>query len=87
MGDRPVFDVPAGLDDLEPAEIADGSAAARWLVVKRLAKALRGERSRGRAGHWTYSLNRHIGLLQAFEAERSALRRLFPKSLRERQPS
>jgi hypothetical protein len=60
-----------------PEDIRDLSIAGRWLIVKRLAKALRGERARGRCGHWTYSLNRHIGLLQAFKAERTALRALY----------
>ena len=30
-------------------------------IVARLERALRAERSRGRSGHWTYDLNRHIG--------------------------
>jgi hypothetical protein len=34
---------------------------------------LRVERARGRAGHWTYDLNRHIGLLQAMKAEQERL--------------
>ena len=29
-------------------------------------------------GHWTYSLNRHIGLLEAFMHEKAALRALGP---------
>jgi hypothetical protein len=62
-----------------PAEIADASAGGRRQVLRRLAKALRGERARGRAGHWSYSLNRHIGLLQAFRAERAAFRALYPR--------
>jgi hypothetical protein len=49
-------------------------AAQRWIVA-RLARALRAERNRGRAGHWTYDLNRHIGLKQAYAAERAALGR------------
>ncbi|MDJ0931795.1 hypothetical protein [Breoghania sp.] len=42
-------------------------------LVSRLAKALRGERRHGRAGHWTYDLNRHIALMQAYRAERALL--------------
>jgi hypothetical protein len=61
-----------------PTELADQSFAARLRIVRRLARALRGERARGRAGHWTYSLKRHVGLLQAYRAERTALRVLFP---------
>ena len=56
-----------------PSEIGDVTPAGRLAVIKRLAKALRGERVRGLAGHWTYSLNRHIGLVQALAAERAAL--------------
>lgn len=44
-------------------------------ICQALARALRSERNRGRAGHWTYDLNRHIGLLQAFRAERARLAR------------
>jgi len=58
-----------------PAELADGSIATRRKIVARLARALRGERNRGRAGHWTYDLNRHIALAQAYTAERRLLRR------------
>jgi len=53
-----------------PGEIADESPAARRAIVRRLARALRAERNRGRAGHWTYDLNRHIALAQAYAAER-----------------
>lgn len=56
-----------------PNELAcDDSAAERRLVL-RIARALRGERSRGRAGHWTYDLNRHLALAQAYRAERARL--------------
>ncbi len=58
-----------------PAELADDSDAARRKIVSRLARALRAERNRGRAGHWTYDLNRHAALAQAYEAERRRLRR------------
>jgi hypothetical protein len=64
-----------------PDEMADHSAAGRSRIVRRLAKSLRGERTRGRSGHWTYSLDRHIGLLQAFKAERAALRQLQSKAI------
>ncbi len=58
---------------LSPAEIADDRPPARRTILARLARALRAERNRGRAGHWTYDLNRHIGLKQAYVAERRAL--------------
>ncbi len=53
-----------------PDEVADESIAGRRRILARLAKALRAERNRGRAGHWTYDLNRHIALRQAYLAER-----------------
>ena len=56
-----------------PAELADQSIAARRRIVARLARALRAERNRGRAGHWTYDLNRHVALAQAYAAERRHL--------------
>jgi hypothetical protein len=58
-----------------PDEIEDESLAGRMRLVFRLARALRSERARARAGHWTYDLNRHLGLKQAFEAETRALPR------------
>ena len=60
-----------------PAEIEDLSQAGRRAIVAKLARALRAERSRGRAGHWTYDLNRHIALSQAYAAETAAGRRGF----------
>lgn len=59
---------------LMPAELADDSPAATRTILKRLARALRHERNRGRAGHWTYDLNRHIALCQAYAGERRRLR-------------
>ncbi len=57
-----------------PSELSDPDPAMRRVLLRRLSRALRAERNRGRAGHWTYDLNRHIGLAQAYSAERSALR-------------
>jgi len=53
--------------------LADGSPENRRRIIAALARALRAERNRGRAGHWTYDLNRHIGLKQAYAAERRLL--------------
>ena len=58
-----------------PDEIADESVDGRRRIVARLARALRAERNRGRSGHWTYDLNRHIALRQAYLAERRWLDR------------
>ena len=52
-----------------PEELADDSREGRLEILRRLASALRGERVRGRAGHWSYSLDRHVGLVQAQAAE------------------
>lgn len=57
-----------------PDEVADQSPAGRTAILQKLARALRAERTRGRAGHWTYDLNRHIALSQAYAAERRAAR-------------
>ncbi|MFM9860707.1 DUF6477 family protein [Pseudoxanthobacter sp. M-2] len=56
-----------------PAEVADDSPAGTRRVLALLARALRSERRRGRAGHWSYDLNRHIGLRQAMLAETARL--------------
>ncbi len=55
---------------IDVGALAAGPEATRT-VLKRLASALRSERAR--AGHWTYDLNRHLGLLQALSAERARL--------------
>ena len=57
-----------------PDEVADESADGRKAILRKLARALRAERTRGRAGHWSYDLNRHIALSQAYAAERHAAR-------------
>ncbi len=56
-----------------PEELADDGRSGRLTILRRILSALRGERARGRAGHWSYSLDRHIGLVQALAAERRAL--------------
>ena len=56
--------LPIGTD-----EIADKSPAARQAILAKLSRALRAERNRGRSGHWTYDLNRHLALSQAHAAE------------------
>ena len=56
-----------------PDEIAGNEPETTRRIVLKLARALRAERARGRAGHWTYDLNRHIGLMQAMQAEQERL--------------
>ena len=60
----------ARLIPVGPDEMADRSPAVRRVILAKLSRALRAERNRGRAGHWTYDLNRHIALSQAYAAER-----------------
>jgi hypothetical protein len=59
----------ARLLPIGPDEIADESPAARRAILAKLSRALRAERNRGRSGHWTYDLNRHLALSQAYAAE------------------
>jgi hypothetical protein len=56
-----------------PEKLAGAEPETTRRIVLKLARALRIERARGRAGHWTYDLNRHIGLAQAFKAEQERL--------------
>ena len=58
---------------LWPQEIEDDSLAGRLLIVAKLRRALRAERQRGLAGHWTYDLARHAELLRAYKQELRAL--------------
>jgi hypothetical protein len=61
---------------LWPHEIADRSFNGVARIVALLARALRSERQRGKAGHWTYDLSRHLALVNALRRERAELRRL-----------
>ena len=58
-------DLP-GLIGIWPNEI---EGADRNQVIARLHCALRSERVRGRAGHWSYDLSRHRSLLLALKVE------------------
>ena len=60
---------------LMPSECAGPEPQTTRAIVRRLADALRRERRLGRAGHWTYDLNRHIALAQAWKAESERLAR------------
>ncbi|MCE1235067.1 MAG: hypothetical protein LWW93_01800 [Hyphomicrobiales bacterium] len=62
------------LTPLTPDELTDRSPSGRRHVLDRLTRALAAERRRGRAGHWSYSLARHVGLVEALAAERAAAR-------------
>ena len=54
---------------LWPHETAIASASDHFTLIARLRRALRAERRRGIAGHWTYNLARHADLLRAYRAE------------------
>ena len=57
---------------LWPHELAATTNADRARLLARLRRALRAERQRGLAGHWTYDLARHAQLLRAYRAEVAA---------------
>lgn len=56
------------------AEIRENTRTTAKKIMSRLRSALRQERKRGRAGHWTYDLNRHIALYQALNTEIQRIR-------------
>ncbi len=69
---RPAFDRRAALTRvlaLWPAEVDDFSAVGRQNLLAKLRRALRAERRRGIAGHWTYDLARHVELLHLYRQE------------------
>ena len=54
---------------LWPKEIDDCSEDGRRALLQKLRRALREERRRELAGHWTYDITRHAGLLRAYRHE------------------
>lgn len=54
---------------LWPHEIEDKSISGTERVIAKLSTALRAERNRGKSGHWSYDLNRHIALSTALKEE------------------
>ncbi|MEO8421436.1 MAG: hypothetical protein ABI457_09600 [Hyphomicrobium sp.] len=61
-------DLPALLP-LWPHEMQIANLAEHARLLARMRRALRVERQRGIAGHWTYDLARHSRLLCAYRAE------------------
>lgn len=59
---------------LSPETIRAETAEAATAVLRELERALRAERAR--AGHWTYDLDRHIGLLVAYRTEQARAERI-----------
>lgn len=60
---------------LWPKELADTTLAGHRHLVGLLRQALREQRRRGLAGHWTYDLARHAALAHAYRCELDAFRR------------
>lgn len=58
-----------GLVRVEIGPPGEEEPAKRARILRALATALRAERALGCSGHWTYDLNRHIALQQAYRAE------------------
>ncbi len=61
---------------LWPRELDDHSPAGCRHVLAKLRSALRAERRRALSGHWSYDLNRHLGLISAYKGELAGLSRL-----------
>jgi hypothetical protein len=60
---------------LWPRELDDETFEGRQRILAKLRRALRAERRRGLAGHWTYDLARHVELLRVYRLELAAERR------------
>ena len=60
---------------LWPRELRDQTSEGSLLILSKLRRALRAERRRALAGHWSYELNRHLGLMTAYKAELGLMRR------------
>ena len=54
---------------LWPSELDDESPDGCRRILAKLRRALRAERRRGLAGHWTYDLARHAALLRVYRLE------------------
>jgi hypothetical protein len=61
-------DLPRVLPVL-PEDLDDESPLGRQRILAKLRAALRAERRRGIAGHWTYDLARHAELLRVYRHE------------------
>ncbi|BGE86976.1 hypothetical protein Ms3S1_34120 [Methylosinus sp. 3S-1] len=65
---------------LSSETIAAETPQAARAVLREIERALRGERAR--AGHWTYDLDRHIGLVVAYRAEQARAERISRRATR-----
>lgn len=57
----------------KPDEIADLSLQGRRKLIARLLRLARNSARAGASGHWSYDPNRHVAILGALQAERSAV--------------
>jgi hypothetical protein len=64
---------------LWPHELEDQTAEGALRLLAKLRRALRAERRRALSGHWSYDLNRHLGLLSAYKGELAGLGRIEPQ--------
>lgn len=61
---------------LWPHELGDRTPEGCRRVLAKLRTALRAERRRASSGHWSYDLNRHLGLISAYKGELAGLSRI-----------
>jgi hypothetical protein len=54
---------------LWPKEANDYSIPGTEVIIERLQKIVRATYGAGLRGHWSYDINRHMGLLQALKGE------------------
>ncbi len=62
-----------GLIGVKPEDLFDRRECTTLVLIARLEAALRSERARARAGHWSYSFTKHMGLIRALRAEQATL--------------
>lgn len=65
--------LPRLLPQASAADLACPKAETGRRIMLDLLRGLRDQRRRRRAGHWTYDLNMHIALAQAYRAEKQRL--------------
>lgn len=58
---------------LWPSEVSDTTIKGTQNIISKIQRALRRERKRANAKHWTYSLTRHLGLIKALKQEQALL--------------
>ncbi len=72
---------------LWPHEVSDRSPAGRRRLLAVLRRALRAERRRGLAGHWSYDLSRHAQLLAIYRLECARANEAKPAAVRPLPPA